>query len=73
MDHKKICKILKEMGVPDYLTYLLRNLYAGQEEIVRTRHGKMDYFKIEKGYLKAVYCHPAFLTSMLRTSRELTE
>ena len=41
-------KILKEMGIPDYLTYLLRNLYAGQEATVRIRHGKMDWFQIGK-------------------------
>ena len=46
--HHKQWKILKEMGVPDHLICLLRNLYAGQEAIVRTRHGKMDYFKIGK-------------------------
>ena len=42
-------KILKEMGIPDHLTYFLRNLYAGQEATVRTRHGTMDWFKIGKG------------------------
>ena len=42
-------KILKEMGIPDHLTCLLRNLYAGQEATVRTRHGKMDWFQIGKG------------------------
>ena len=42
-------KILKEMGIPDRLTYFLRNLYAGQEATVRTRHGTMDWFKIGKG------------------------
>ena len=42
-------KILQEMGVPDYLTYLLRNLYAGQEAIVRTRHGTKNWLKIGKG------------------------
>ena len=47
--HNKLWKILKEMGIPDHLTCLLRNLYAGQEATVRTRHGKMDWFKIEKG------------------------
>jgi len=49
MDHNKLWKILKETGIPDHLTYLLRNLYAGQEAIVRTGHGTMDWFKIEKG------------------------
>ena len=48
-DHNKLWKILKEMGMPDYLTCLLRNLYAGQETTVRTGHGTMDWFKIGKG------------------------
>ena len=48
VDHKKLWKILKEMGIPDHLTYLLRNLYAGQEATVRTGHGKTDWFQIGK-------------------------
>ena len=56
------------MEIPDHLTYLLRNLYAGQEAIVRTRHETMDWFKFGKEYMKAVYCHPAYLTSMQSTS-----
>ena len=48
-DHKKLWKILQEMGMPDHLTCLLRNLYAGQEAIVRTGHGTMDWFQIGKG------------------------
>ena len=64
MDHKKLWKILKEMGIPDHLTYLLRNLYAGQEAIVRTRHGTTTGSKLGKEYVKAVYCHPAYLTYM---------
>ena len=47
--HNKLCVILKEMGIPDRLTCHLRNLYAGQEAIVRTRHGTMDWFQIGKG------------------------
>ena len=49
MDHNKLWKILKEMGVPDHLTCLLRNLYAGQEATVRTGHGTTDHFQIGKG------------------------
>ena len=49
MDHNKLWKILKEMGIPDHLTCLLRNLYAGQEATVRTGHGKIDWFQIKKG------------------------
>ena len=48
VDHNKLWKILQEMGIPDYLTCLLRNLYAGQEATVRTRHGT-DWFQIGKG------------------------
>ena len=64
VDHNKLWKILKEMGIPDHLTCLLRNLYAGQEATVRTRHGTTDWFQ---EYIKAVYCHPAYLTSMQST------
>jgi len=49
VDHNKLWKILKEMGIPDHLTCLLRNLYAGQEAIVRTGHGTTDWFQIGKG------------------------
>ena len=49
MDHNKLWKILTEMGIPDHLTCLLRNLYAGQEPTVRTRHGTTDWFQIGKG------------------------
>ena len=48
VDHKKLWKILKELGIPDYLTYLLRNLYAGQKATV-TGHGTTDWFQIGKG------------------------
>ena len=68
VDHNKLWKILKEMGTPDNLTCLLRNLYAGQEATVRTGHGTTDWFQIGKEYVKAVYCHPAYLTSMQSTS-----
>ena len=49
VDHNKLWKILKEMGIPENLTCLLRNLYAGQEAIVRTGHGTTDWFQIGKG------------------------
>ena len=49
VDHNKLWKILKEMGIPDYLTCLLSNLHAGQEATVRTRHGTTDWFQIRKG------------------------
>ena len=49
VDHNKLWKILKEMGIPEHLTYLLRNLYAGQKATVRTGHGTTDWFQIGKG------------------------
>ena len=49
VDHNKLWKILKEMGIPDHLTSLLRNLYAGQEATIRTGHGTTDWFQIGKG------------------------
>ena len=54
------------MRITDHFTCLLRNLYVGQEETVKARHGTMDWFQI--GYVKAVYCHPAYLTYMQSTS-----
>ena len=68
VDHNKLWKILKEMGIPDHLTCLLRNLYASQEAIVRTGHGKTDWSQIGKRVCQAVYCHPAYLTYMQSTS-----
>ena len=64
VDHNKLWKILKQMGIPDHLTCLLRNLYACQEATVRTGHGTTDWFQIAKEYVKPVHCHPAYLTSM---------
>ena len=58
VDHNKLCKILKEMGIPDRLTWLWRNLYAGQEATVRTGHRTTDWLQIGKEYIKAVYCDP---------------
>ena len=49
VDHKKLWKILKEMGIPDHLTCLLQNLHAGQEATVRTGHGTTDWFQMRKG------------------------
>ena len=69
VDHNKLWKILKEMGIPDHLTCLLRNLYAGQEATVRSGHGTGS--KLGKEYIKAVYCHPAYLTSVQSTSCEM--
>ena len=63
--------ILKEMGIPDHLICLLRNLSAGQKATVKTRHGTMDWFQIGEGVCQAVYCHPAYLTYMKSTSCEM--
>ena len=68
VDHNKLWKILREMGKPDHLTCLLKNLYAGQEATVRTEHGTTDWFQKEKEYVKTVYCHRAYLTYMQSTS-----
>ena len=66
VDNKNLWKILKEMRIPDHLICSLRNLYAGQEATVRTRHGTTDWYI--KEYVKALYCHPAYLTYMQSTS-----
>ena len=58
VDHNKLWKILKEMGIPDHLTCLLRNLYPGQEVIVRTRHGTTDWFQIGKGVCQSSIWSP---------------
>ena len=70
-DHDKLWKILKEMGVSDHLTSLLRKLYAGQEATVRTDMEKQTGSKSGKEYVKAVYCHPAYSTYMQSTSWEM--
>ena len=70
VDHNKPGKILKEMGIPDHLTCLLRNLYTDHKETIRTGHGTTEWFQIGKEYNKAIYCHPAYLTSMQSTSWE---
>ena len=71
VDHSTLWKILHEMRIPDHLTCLLRNLYVGQEATVRIGHGTTDWFQIGKGVIKAVYCHPAYLTCMQSTSCEM--
>ena len=58
VDHKTLWKILKEMGISDHLTCLLRNVYAGQEATVRTRHGTTDWFQIEKGVRQGCISSP---------------
>ena len=58
MDHNKLWKILKDMGIPDHLTCLLRNLYAGQEATVRTGYGTTDWFQIGKGVCQGCILSP---------------
>ena len=58
VDHNKLWKILKEMGIPDHLTCLLRNLYAGQEATVRTGHGTTDWFQAGKGVRQGCILSP---------------
>ena len=60
VDHNKLWKILKEMGIPDHLTCLLRNLYADQEAKVRTGHGTTDWFQIRKGVSQGCILSPCF-------------
>ena len=67
VDHNKLWKILQEMGIPDHLTCLLRNLYAGQEAQLELDMEQTG-FKQEKEDVKAVYCHPTYLTYMQSTS-----
>ena len=68
VNHNKLWKILKEMGIPDHLTCLLRNLYAGQEVTVRTGHGTTDWFQIGKGVRQCCICLHVYLTYMEITS-----
>ena len=58
VDHNKLWKILKEMGIPDHLTYLLRNLHAGQKATVRTGHGTTDWFQVGKGVRQGCILSP---------------
>ena len=61
VDHNKLWKILKEMGIPDHLTCLLRNLYAGQEATVRTEHGTADWLQIGKGVCQGCILSPCLI------------
>ena len=63
MDHNKLWKILREIGIPDHLTCLLRNLYAGQEAKLELDMEQWTGSKLRKEYIKAVYCHPAYIQS----------
>ena len=70
VDINKLWKILKQIGIAGHFTYLLWNLYAGQEATVRTRHEQQTGSKLGKEYIKGVHCHPAHLTYMQSTSWE---
>ena len=71
VDHNKLWKILKETGIPDHLTCLLRNLYAGQETTVRTGHGTTDWFQIGKGVGHGCILSSCYLTNMQSTSYKM--
>ena len=76
MDHNKLWKILKEMGIPDHLTCLLRSLYAGQETTVRTGHGTTDWLQIGKGVCQGYILSPGlfnFYAEYIMRSAELEE
>ena len=68
VDHNKLWKILKEMQMPDHLTCILRNLYAGQEATFRTGHRRTDWFQVGKGVCQGCILSPAYLTSMQSSS-----
>ena len=68
VDHNKLWTFLKEMGIPDHFKFLLRNLYAGQKATVRMDMEQQTGSKLGKVYVKAVYCHPAYLTYIESTS-----
>ena len=69
-DHTKLWKILKEMGIPDHLTCLLRNLYAGQGATVRTEHGPTDWFQIGKGVCQGYILSPCLFNLYARVHHE---
>ena len=73
VDHDQLWKILKEMGIPEHLTCLLRNLYASQEATVRTGHGTTDWFQIEKGVHKGCILSPClfnvYAENIMRNAR----
>ena len=71
MDYNKLWKILQEMGIPDHLTCLLRNLYAGQQATVRTRYETVDWFKIGKGVPQGSILSPClcnYMQSMMQNA-----
>ena len=73
VDHNKLWKILKEMGIPDHLTCLLRNLYAGQKATVRTGHGITAWFQIGKGVHQGCILSPAYYAEYIMRNAGLDE
>ena len=73
MDHNKLWKILKVMGIPDHLTCFLRNLYTGQEGTLQLDMKQWTGSKLGKEYVKAVYCHSAYLTYIQSTLCEIPD
>jgi len=71
VDYNKLCTVIKNMGIPNHLTCLLGHLYSGQEATVRPDWEQQTASKLGKEYVKAVYCHPIYLTYMQRTSGEI--
>ena len=71
MDHNKLWTILKKMGIPEHLTYLLRNLYAVKK--LELDMEQQTGSRLRKEYIKAVYCHPAYLTYMQNISCEMPD
>ena len=71
LGHNKLWKILKQMGIPDHLTCLLRNLYAGQEATVRTGHGTTDWFQIEKGVCQGCILSPRLFNLYVEYMRKV--
>ena len=69
VDHNKLWKILQEMGIPDHLTCLLRNLYVGQEATVRTRYGTTDWFQIGKGCILSPYLFKFYAEYIMQNAR----
>ena len=73
VDHSKLWKILKEIGIPDYLTCLLRNLYAGQKQQLEMNIEQCTGSKLGKKYIKDIYCYPAYLTYIQSTSCKMLD
>ena len=71
VDHNTLWRILQELGIPDHLTCLLRNLHAGQEATVRTGHERADWFQIRKRVRQGCILHPTYLAYMQSTSCEI--